>query len=173
MSDLDNEDSQCRNRSDLESTLPYYSLVDSTIDLTPLNRDEDSLNENINNRRRFNTTCLPNENINTRRRFNTTCFSADQLPRIRANSTGDSNISGPAPNTGNSVCYAPPKGAGLNKGEELLESPTQTTPQINPPSPFPFHCGRTIGRGRRMEVEGAKNSTQQYMLSCVTSSFII
>jgi len=58
-----------------------------------------------------------------------------------------------------SVCYAPPIGAGLNEGEEFLESPIQTTPQFNPQSSFPFHCGRTIGRGRRIEVEEAKNST--------------
>jgi len=37
MSDLDNEDSQSRGRIDLESSIPHSSLVDSTIDLTPLN----------------------------------------------------------------------------------------------------------------------------------------
>jgi len=54
------------------------------------------------------------------------------------------------------VCYAPPIGAGLYVGEEFLESSIQTTPQINPQSPFPLHCGHTIGRGRTIEVEGLK-----------------
>jgi len=57
--------------------------------------------------------------------------------------------------------FAPPVGAGPSKGEEFLESPIQTTPQINRPSPFLFHCGSTIGIGSRIltQVEGAKNST--------------
>jgi len=51
-----------------------------------------------------------------------------------------------------SVCFAPPIETGpRNKGEEFLESPILTTPQINPRSPFRFKCGT--------EVEGAKNST--------------
>jgi len=61
---------------------------------------------------------------------------------------GDSNISGPAPNTGILVCYAPPIETGpRNKGEEFLESPILMTPQINPRSPFRFQCGG-------IEVEG-------------------
>jgi len=126
MSDFESEDSQCRGRSDLESTIPHYYLVDSTIDLTPLDRDEDSSNDTKH-----------------RNRFNTTCFSADQVYRDRTHSrpTGDSNISGPAPNTGMSVCYAPPITTGPSKGEEFLESPILTTPQINRRSPFRFQCG--------------------------------
>jgi len=83
MSDIDSEESQCRGRSDLESTIPHYSLVDSKIDLTPLDMGEDS--------------------PNNQRQFNNTCFSADQTQN-RARVIGDSNISGPAPNTGISVC---------------------------------------------------------------------
>jgi len=118
--------------------------VDSTIDLTPLNnRDDDWSLDTTHRRPQFNTT---------------TCFSADQNP-TRGGVIPDSNISGPAPNTGMSVCYAPPIETGPSKGEEFLESPILTTPQINPPSPFLFHCGSTICRGRRIEVEGVKNST--------------
>jgi len=100
MSDIDSEDSQCTGRSDLESTIPHYSLLDSTIDLTPL-----GVNENNPG-------------------FNTTRFSADQTQN-RAIAIGDSNISGPASNTGISVCYAAPRGTESDKGEEFLESPTQ------------------------------------------------
>jgi len=107
MSDIDSEDSQRTGRSDLESTLPHYFLVDSTLDLTPL---------------------AVEENQPTNRRFNTTCFSADQTQN-RAAVIGDSNISCPAPNMGISVCYAPPRGTGSDEGEEFLESPTQTTLQ--------------------------------------------
>jgi len=57
MSDIDFEDSHCPRRSDQESNLPHYSLVDSTLDLTPLDMGEHSPNH---------------------RRLNTTCFSADQ-----------------------------------------------------------------------------------------------
>jgi len=37
MSDRDSEDSQSRGRLDLESNNAHYSLVDSTVDLTPSN----------------------------------------------------------------------------------------------------------------------------------------
>jgi len=60
MSDIDSDDSQCTGRSDLESTILRYSLVYSTIDLTPLIIDENQL---------------------ISRRFNTTCFSADQTQK--------------------------------------------------------------------------------------------
>jgi len=89
MSDLDSEDSQCRGRSDLVSTLPHYSLVDSTKDLTPLNKQDDDWS--------LDTTHM-------RSQFNTTCFSADCDYKDRAQITGDSNTSGPAPNTGNRAC---------------------------------------------------------------------
>jgi len=130
MLDSDFEDSQCPGRSDLESSLPHYSLVDST-DLT-------SLGVNVNTN--------PN-------------FPADQTQN-RATVIGDSNISAPASNTGISVCYAPPRGTGSDEGEEFLESPTQTTPQSKSPSVFPFHRGWPMGRGRGMERGGGgKNST--------------
>jgi len=114
MSDLDSEDSQCRGRSDLVSTLPHYSLVDSTIDLTPLNnQDDDWFLDTTHRRPQFNTT---------------TCFFADKNP-TRRGVIPDSNISGPALNTGMSVCYAPPIKTGhRNKGEEFLESSILTTP---------------------------------------------
>jgi len=134
MSDSDFEDSQCTGRSDLDLNFPHYSLVDSRVDITSL-----GVNENIN----------PN------------LFSANQTQN-RAMVIGDSNISGPASNTGISVCYAPPRGTGSYgsyEGEEFLESPTQTTPQSKPPSFLPFHCGWSMGPGRGMERGGAKNST--------------
>jgi len=144
MSDLDSDDIQCRERSDLESMIPHYYLVDSTIDLTPLGRREDSVHDTMHRNRQT---------------FNTTCFSADQVCKDRAKSTGDSNMSGPAPNTGVLVYYAPPIETEPSKGEEFLESLILTTPQINPRSWFPLHCASTIGRGRRIEVDGVKNST--------------
>jgi len=138
MSDLDSEDSQCWGRLDLESNIPHYSLVDSTIDLTPVTGREDSVHD---------TTHRYGPPFNT-----TTCFSADRDYKDWAQSTGDSNISGPAPNTSMSVCYAPPIETRPSKGEEFLESLILTTPQMNPRYPFQFQCGG-------IEVEGAKNST--------------
>jgi len=85
--------------------------MDSTLNLTPLDMGENT--------------------PNAHRRFNTTCFSANQTQN-RAIVIGDSNISSPALNTGISVCYAPPRGTGSDEGEEFLESPTQTTPNVTP-----------------------------------------
>jgi len=132
MSDSDFEDSQCRGRSELESNLPHYSLVDSTIDLTSLGVNEYT-------------------NLNPNR------FSANQTQN-RATVIRDSNISGPAHNTGISV--GPPRGTKSVKGEEFLESPTQTTPRRKSPPFLPFHCGWSMIRGRGMgRGGGAKNST--------------
>jgi len=128
MSNSDFEDSQCTGRSDLESSLPHYSLVDST--------DNSTLGVNVNT----------NPNL-----------SANQT-QIRAMVIGDSNISGPASNTGISVCYSPPRGTGSDKGEEFWKSPTQTTPRSKSPSVFPFQRGWFMGRGRGMEWGGG-NST--------------
>jgi len=64
---------------------------------------------------------------------------------------GDSNISGPAPETGMPMmCGASTIGTGpKNKGHELLEPPILTTPQMsNPWSPF-----------GGIEAEGARKST--------------
>jgi len=112
MSDFESEDSQCRGRSNLESILPHYSLVDSTIDLTPSNNRDDDWSLDTTHR-------CP--------QFNTTCFSADHDYKDRAQSTGDSNISVPAHNTGMSVCYASLIETGPSKGEDFLESPIHTS----------------------------------------------
>jgi len=48
MSDIISEDSQCMGHSESESTLPHYSVVDSTIDLTSLGVNE---NTNLNHNR--------------------------------------------------------------------------------------------------------------------------
>jgi len=125
MSDSDFKDSQCPGWLDLESSLPHHSLVDST--------DNSTLGVNVNTN--------PN-------------FSANQT-QIQATAIGDSNISGPAPNTGISV--GPPRGTKSVKGEEFLESPTQTTPRRKSPPFLPFHFGWSMGRGRGMGR--AKNST--------------
>jgi len=107
------------------STLPHYSLVESTINLTPLNNQDDNWSLN-------NTHRCP--------QFNTTCFSADCEYKDRAQSTGDSNISGPTPNTGMSVCYAPPIETGPSKGEEFLESPILTTHKLTLGPHFGFNA---------------------------------
>jgi len=136
MSDLDSEDSQSTGWSDLESTLPHYSLVDSTIDLTPL-----GVNENT--------------------RLKATRLSANKTQN-RITVIRDSNISGPAPNTGISVCYAPPRGTESDKGEEFLESPTQTTPRSKSPSFLPFHRGWSMDRGRGMGRGGVGKKLYNY-----------
>jgi len=90
MSDLGSEDSQCQGRLDLESNNPHYSLVDSTIDLTPSNAI-------------YYDWFLDNTHRRSPPRFNiTTGFSADQNS-IRRGVITYSNISGPAPNTGMAV----------------------------------------------------------------------
>jgi len=62
-------------------------------------------------------------------------------------------MSGPAPNTGIQVCYAPPVETGpYQKGEEFLENPILTTPQrSNAWPPFCYNEG--------IELEGARKST--------------
>jgi len=85
--------------------------------------------------------------------FNTTItdFSPADQNIIRCGVQPVNNISGPAPNTGMSVCYAPPVETGpRNKGGELLEPPILTTnPQIlNAWSPY-----------GGVELEGRKKST--------------
>jgi len=76
---------------------------------------------------------------------------------IRAIETGNSNTTGPAPNTGMSAGYAPPIGTGPNhKGESFLDTPCPTPPQSKSPSPIPLHCGYAIGRGRGMGRKGGK-----------------
>jgi len=60
-------------------------------------------------------------------RFNTTCFSADQTQN-RATVIGDSNISGPAPNTGISLCVMHHReGQNLIKGRKF-QSPQPKRP---------------------------------------------
>jgi len=81
----------------------------------------------------------------------TTNFSAGQNA-IRRGVQPDNNISGPAPNMGMPVYYAPPVETELrNNGGEFLEPPILTTPQRSYLfSPF------TYGG---IEVEGARKST--------------
>jgi len=61
----------------------------------------------------------------------------------------DNNISGPAPNTGMPVCYAPPIETGpYHKGDEFLEPPILMNPQrSNSWSPY-----------GGIEVEGGRKS---------------
>jgi len=95
MSNTDSDEYHCSGRSDIESTLPHYSLVDSTIDLTPLDVEE-----------------------NNPRRFNTTRFSANQTQN-RATVIGDSNISGPAPLRAFWCVMHHQEGQNLLKGKNL------------------------------------------------------
>jgi len=81
---------------------------------------------------------------------------------IRAIETGNSNTTGPAPNTGMSAGYAPPVETGpKHKWDNFLDAPRLTPPQSKSPSPIPFHCGYAIGRRRGMGREGGKSSTIQ------------
>jgi len=84
---------------------------------------------------------------------NTSCPFANII-QVRALGVGDNNTTGPAPNTGIPVGNAPPGGTGLIKGESLLDTPTQTSPQSKSPSPVPFHRGWSMGRGRGVGQEG-------------------
>jgi len=144
MSDFDSEDSQCRGSLDLESNIPHYSLVDSTINLTPINSRDDDWSLDTTHRR--SPPC-----------FSTTkCFSAEQNP-IRRGVITNNKISGTAPNTGMPVCYAPPVETGpRNKWVELLDSPILTTSQTNPWSPFQYGG---------IEVERAKKSTYHNLIN--------
>jgi len=102
--------------------------VDSTINLSPLNDREENEDDES-----FATT--QHRRYSPSRCFNatTTNLSADQNA-IRRGVITNNNISGPAPNTGMPVWYAPLVEAGLrNNRGEFLEPPILTTPQrINP-----------------------------------------
>jgi len=90
--------------------------------------------------------------------FNATItdFSFADQNKIRRGVQPDNNISGPAPNTGMPVRYAPPVETGpRHKGGELFEPPilTMTTPQrSNPWSP-------AYGGGIEVEVSKVYSRT--------------
>jgi len=88
------------------------------------------------------------------------CPSAGQI-QVRALDFGDSSATGPAPNKGTPVGYAPLEGAGSGNGENFLDTPVHTPPQSKSPSSVPFHCGLPMSRGRRVGREGGamKSST--------------
>jgi len=138
MSDHDSESSITVGRSDRSSRCPQYSQVDSTINLTPLTSSCRAPEEQEDYESLATTTDLY-ERYFSSQSFNTS--SVDQNP-IKRGVLPDSNISGPAPNTGMPVCYAPPVGTGpTNKGGELLEAPNLTTPRrSNTQSPH-LHTG--------------------------------
>jgi len=78
--------------------------------------------------------------------------SADR--QVRVLDFGNSNTTGPAPNTGIRVGHAPLRGTGFGNGENFLDAPVNTPPRSKSPSPIPFHWGLLMGRGRRMGREG-------------------
>jgi len=147
MSDHDSEDSISRGRSDLSSDCPRFSVADSTIDLTPtLNRENECDYESNNTDqydRYYSSQCFKTTPNN---------FSADQNV-IRRGVLSDNNMSGPAPNMGMPVCYAPPVETGhYQKGGEFLEPPVSTTPQRSNAWP-------SFSSYERVELEGARKST--------------
>jgi len=78
---------------------------------------------------------------------------------IKALEIGNSNTTGPAPNTGMPAGYAPQVGTGPNKGESFLDTLHPNPPRSKSPSPISFHCGYAMGRGRGMGREGGKGSS--------------
>jgi len=60
---------------------------------------------------------------------------------------------------GNWGSHVPPEEEESCKGEELLETPTLTTPRRNTPSTFSCHRGWAMGRERGVQLEGVKIST--------------
>jgi len=64
-----------------------------------------------------------------------------------------------APYKGNPAGHVPLEGAESCKGEEILESPTHTTPRSKSLPILSCHRGWAMGRGRGVPREGVKNST--------------
>jgi len=89
---------------------------------------------------------------------NMSCPSAN-LTLARALEIGDSNTTSSDPNMGISLGYVPLGGNGPIKGERFLDTPFHTSPQSKSPSPVPFHCGWSKGRGKEVGREGQKSST--------------
>jgi len=73
---------------------------------------------------------------------------------------GDSSRAGPASNRGTSVGNAPLEGTGPDEREEFSESPTQTTLQSQSIPLLLCHRSLSMGRGKGVRREGAKNSTR-------------
>jgi len=79
-----------------------------------------------------------------------------------------------APKMGNLVGHAPSGEAESCKGEEFLESPTQTTPKSKPKLTLSCHRGWAMGRGRGVKLERRKTLhihiyiyTYTYMYICI------
>jgi len=149
MPDTDRDESPIRGKMDQESSCPRHSLVDSTINLTPLDhiiRSEQDCEstgpdryECYSSSPSFGTT-------------NNAIFPVDPSI-IRRGVMNDSSLSGPAPYTGMlTVCSGMPlvETGPRSKGGKFLAPPLLTTPRrYNTRSP----------PGGGIELEGEENAT--------------
>jgi len=128
MSDTDRDECPIRGKLDQESSCPRHSLVDSTINLTP----SDHI---ISSEQDYESTGPDQyESYSSSPSFGTTnngIFSVDQSI-IRRGVMADSNLSGPAPNTGMlTVCSGMllVETGPRPKGGKFLAPPLLTTPR--------------------------------------------
>jgi len=56
--------------------------------------------------------------------------------------------------------HVPLLGTEPDKGKNFLDTPNPSPPQSKLPPPIPYHRGWAMGRGRGIEGEGGKRSTE-------------